>query len=176
MKRLLLLAGVFLAGNALAAGAHDHAHGEELAAQIGEPAAAKDAARTISVIMRDNYYEPETLTVSAGEIVRFTVENKGLLVHEFNIGVAEMHAAHRKEMLMMVQHGVLFPNRIDRKKMEEGGEDGHSMKHDDPNSVLLEPGETGEIVWKFPAAAKLEFACNIPGHYESGMAGDIKLQ
>jgi len=49
------------------------------------------------------------------------------------------------------------------------------MKHDDPNSVLLEPGETKELVWTFPKEATLEFACNIPGHYQAGMVGHIDI-
>ena len=49
------------------------------------------------------------------------------------------------------------------------------MKHDDPNSVLVEPGKTAELVWKFTQPTELEFACNIPGHYESGMAGPINF-
>ena len=51
---------------------------------------------------------------------------------------------------------------------------GHGM-HDEPNSVLLEPGKSAEIVWKFPEHAELEFACNVPGHYDAGMQGPIKL-
>ena len=59
-------------------------------------------------------------------------------------------------------------------KMDHGG--GHSMKHDDPNSILLEPGKSGEIIWKFTQKTKLEFACNIPGHYESGMMGPVNFK
>ena len=49
------------------------------------------------------------------------------------------------------------------------------MAHDDPNSVLLEPGKSAEIVWTFNADAALQMACNVPGHYESGMVGKIHL-
>ena len=180
-KLLFVLASisVFLAGGALAAGSGAHSHGDEghgEAVKIGEPAAAEHAGRTVEIILHDNYYEPESITVRAGEIIRFTAKNEGRLVHEFNIGTAAMHAAHKDEMRMMMRHGVLFPDRIDHEKMAAGGEDGHSMKHDDPNSILLEPGRTGEVVWKFSETVKLEFACNIPGHYESGMVGEIKWQ
>ena len=41
--------------------------------------------------------------------------------------------------------------------------------------VLLEPGQSGEIIWRFPDLATLEFACNVPGHYQSGMVGRIQL-
>ena len=49
--------------------------------------------------------------------------------------------------------------------------------HNEPNSILLEPGQTGEITWSFPQGADvdLEFACNVPGHYDAGMAGEIDL-
>ncbi|MCH9757735.1 MAG: cupredoxin family protein [Proteobacteria bacterium] len=178
MKLILCLtAFLFIAtGGVHAAGSDDgHSHGHN-AAPIGEPGKAKDAARSVEIVLYDNYYEPESITVKKGEAVRFVIKNRGRLVHEFNIGTAEMHAAHKDEMLMMVKHGVLFPDRIDHEKMEAGGEDGHSMKHDDPNSVLLEPGKEGEIVWKFSEAAILEFACNIPGHYEAGMVGEFQWQ
>jgi uncharacterized cupredoxin-like copper-binding protein len=53
--------------------------------------------------------------------------------------------------------------------MDMGG--GKTMMHNDPNSILLEPGKTGELIWKFSNPSKIEFACNVPGHYEAGMVG-----
>jgi uncharacterized cupredoxin-like copper-binding protein len=50
------------------------------------------------------------------------------------------------------------------------------MKHDDPNSVLVEPGQTKELTWKFTKQTTLEFACNMPGHYEAGMVGKVNFQ
>jgi len=47
------------------------------------------------------------------------------------------------------------------------------MKHDDPNSILLAPGESGELIWTFSGDAELEFACNMPGHYQAGMVGEF---
>jgi uncharacterized cupredoxin-like copper-binding protein len=52
---------------------------------------------------------------------------------------------------------------------------GMDMSHDDPNSVLVEPGKTAELVWTFDTDATLEFACNVPGHYEAGMVGPITI-
>ena len=48
-----------------------------------------------------------------------------------------------------------------------------SMGHSHSNSVLLSPGEKGELVWKFSNKAKIEAACNVPGHYEVGMIAKI---
>lgn len=125
--------------------------------------------------MRDNYYEPEQVSVKAGETIRFRIRNSGALVHEFSIGTTAMHEAHQDEMQMMVDHGVIKGDRLDREMMNMDMGD-HSMKHDDPNSVLLEPGETAEIVWKFTEANDLEFACNVPGHYSAGMYGDLTVE
>ena len=154
---------------ALAAGTHGGG------ADLGSPGAASNATRTIEVTMYDNYYEPETIDIREGETVRFVIKNEGDLVHEFNIGTAKGHVVHQEEMMMMVEHGVLEADRINwdaAKKMQASM--GHGA-HDDPNSTLLEPGQTGEIVWTFPEHATLEFACNVPGHYDAGMMGEINL-
>jgi Cu/Ag efflux protein CusF len=49
------------------------------------------------------------------------------------------------------------------------------MEHDDPNSVRLDEGKSGEVIWTFSKAGTFEFACLIPGHYESGMHGPITV-
>ena len=149
-------------------------HGD--AGEIGKPGDPANASRTVEVVMHDNYYEPEEIAVKEGETVRFRITNAGSLVHEFNIGTAAMHAAHQDEMMMMVEHGVLEADRINEEAAKQMQADmGHAMKHDDPNSVLLEPGESAEVVWTFPQHAELQFACNVPGHYEAGMQGEIEL-
>ncbi|MEX2473884.1 plastocyanin/azurin family copper-binding protein [Marinobacter sp.] len=170
---LASLVALTLSTSAFAAGEHGGHHGDD---SIGEPGKAEDVSRTIDVSMLDNYYEPESISVKAGETVRFRVKNDGALVHEFNIGTADMHEAHQAEMQMMVEHGVIKGDRIDQEMMNMDMGDGHSMKHDDPNSVLMEPGETKEIIWTFTEATDLEFACNVPGHYQAGMYGDIDIE
>ncbi len=49
------------------------------------------------------------------------------------------------------------------------------MEHDDPDEVRLMPGATGEIIWTFTNGGGFEFACRVPGHYESGMHGDLSV-
>jgi uncharacterized cupredoxin-like copper-binding protein len=167
----LLAAGVLSASPAFAGAGHTGGHHSAMHGAAGKASAA---SRTIEVVMYDNYYEPETM-VQAGETVRFVVKNSGDFVHEFNIGTPDMHAAHGSEMQMMVDHGVLEYNRINEeaaKAMQAAM--GHGL-HNDPNSALLEPGATGEVVWTFPADGEIEFACNVPGHYDAGMSGEIEL-
>ena len=149
------------------------AHGDGMA-MIGVAGDAADAARTVNISMIDNFFEPESLEFAAGETIRFVVTNDGSVVHEFNIGTAAMHAAHQEKMMMMVEHGAIEIDRINHEVMNMDM-DGHVMSHDDPNAILLEPGDSGEVIWKFSQTTALEFACNVPGHYDSGMMGDISV-
>jgi uncharacterized cupredoxin-like copper-binding protein len=150
------------------------------ASAIGGPGTAADVTRTIDITMQDNFYEPAEIAVKAGETVRFKIVNKGTLLHEFGLGTAAMHAAHQKEMLVMMEHGMIEADRVnhERMKMDHGpGQMAMSHSHGaEQGSVLVEPGKSAEIIWKFPQAATLEFACNVPGHYESGMMGPIKIK
>jgi len=171
-KFLVIAAVMSMPAATFAAGADGHGHGMA----SGEPGKASQASRTINVEMYDNYYEPEMIDVEPGETVRFVVENKGNLVHEFNIGTPGMHDAHQKEMKMMVEHGVIQGGQIHHDMMNMDMGNGHSMKHDDPNSVLLEPGESQEVVWTFSDKGNVEFACNVPGHYQAGMYGEINFK
>ena len=138
---------------------------------FGHAAPAAKASRTVELVLGDMYFEPRNLQVKAGETVRFVLVNKGQLLHEFNLGNAAMHASHQQEMLKMQQSGMLTPTGMQHHGMGHGGE----MKHDDPNSVLVEPGKTAELTWTFAKAADLEFACNVPGHYQAGMVGRLTI-
>ncbi|NNJ14656.1 cupredoxin family protein [Pseudomonas putida CSV86] len=133
---------------------------------FGQPAPAAKATRTVEVTLGDMYFEPRTLEVKAGETVRFIVINKGQVAHEFNLGDTAMHAAHQKEMLAMAQ--------MDHSKMGHGDMN-HGVQHDDPNTVLVQPGQRGELTWTFSNSAPIEFACNVPGHYQAGMVGTLNI-
>ncbi len=52
---------------------------------------------------------------------------------------------------------------------------GAMMPHDDPNAVMVHPGETKELIWTFAEAENVEFGCNVPGHYEAGMKGTFNF-
>ena len=57
--------------------------------------------------------------------------------------------------------------------MKEMSKKNPSMAHSHSNSVLLSPGESGNLIWKFTNSVDLEAACNVPGHYEVGMIAKI---
>ena len=143
---------------ALAGGTHDHSHDEDgHASAAGEPGKVSSVTRTIEVKMMETddggmLFEPASIEIRHGETIRFAVVNTGEVDHEFVLDSYEKNKEHKKLMEK-------FPE----------------MEHDDPNSVRLEPGESGEIIWKFSKAGTFEFACLIPGHYELGMTGPIKV-
>ncbi|MDD0973967.1 cupredoxin domain-containing protein [Pseudomonas fontis] len=147
------------------------APGHEFA--FGQPAPAAKATRTVQVVLGDMYFEPGDLTVKAGETVRFVVTNKGQVPHEFNLGDATMHARHQQEMLAMqgqMDHSAMGHGSMDHSKMAGG-----AMKHDDPNMVMVDPGKQGELTWTFSKPGAIEFACNVPGHYQAGMVGKLTI-
>ena len=148
---------------------------------FGYAARPEQATRTVELTLGDIYFQANdakatSLEVKAGETVRFVLVNKGQLLHEFSLGDASMNAAHQKQMLKMQQSGMLTPtgmNHGDMATMDHAAMGHDTMKHDDPNSVLVEPGKTAELTWTFSKADNLEFACNLPGHYQAGMVGKM---
>ena len=140
---------------------------------IGAKGNEENVDRVIKVTMYDNYYQPNSFKVNKNETIKFEVENKGELVHEFNIATKEMHLKHQPEMMMMVEHEILLADKIDKKKMMEMSKKNPAMAHSHPNSVLLSPGEKAELIWKFSNTVDIEAACNVPGHYDVGMIAKI---
>ena len=164
MKKLILI--FFLIPNILFASSMK---------MIGVKGKLSEVNRTIEIKMYDNYFEPNVLNIKKGETIKFIVYNYGELVHEFNIATKEMHIKHQPEMMKMVEHEILLADRIDKEKMKEMAKKDHSMAHSHSNSVLLEPNQSAELIWKFSANTDLEAACNVPGLYEAGMIADIKI-
>ncbi len=140
---------------------------------MGEVGKLDEVSRTINVKMYDSYYEPKEINIKKGETIKFLVENLGELVHEYNIATKEMHLKHQPEMQKMVEHEILLADRIDKVKMKEMSKKDHAMAHKHENSLLLEPKQKGQIIWKFNTDANLEIACNVPGHYQLGMISKL---
>lgn len=154
IRRLLAVAAVCLSTSALAggnhAGGHDHDHGDDA---IGKPGVAAKVTRTITVEMSDAMrYSPSDIQVRQGETVRFVVKNLGQVKHELSLGT-------EKELLEHLEVMKKFPD----------------MEHDEPSKLSLAPGKQGEIIWQFTKAGLVNFACLMPGHYEAGMKGTVKV-
>ena len=143
--------------------------------KIGSKGKESEVSRVIKVVMYDNYYEPSSFQIKVGETIKFEVENAGMLVHEFNIANKMMHKKHQPEMLKMVENEILLVDSIDKKKMKKMAKMDKAMGHSHSNSVLLEPKQKGEIIWKFDNVNNIEVACNVPGHYQVGMIAKVDI-
>ncbi len=117
---------------------------------FGSPATAAEATRTVAVRLTDALrIDLDLPAVHRNEVVRFVVTNTGAAPHEFTIGDRASQRAHAAMMAQMPD-----------------------MKHqDDATALTLAPGETRELTWRFDKDVKdfVEFACQIPGHYDGGM-------
>jgi len=156
MKHIGLLTSLLLAiaPPAFAAGSGDHSH-DELA--IGGPGKAAKAKRTINITMKETQdgkmlFQPASISAKQGETLRIRFVNTGDADHEFVMDTLDAVLEHKALMEK-------FPE----------------MEHDDANSIRLQPGGRGEIVWTFSKAGEFAFGCLIPGHYEAGMKGAIKV-
>ncbi|MCU0958405.1 MAG: cupredoxin family protein [Hydrogenophaga sp.] len=119
----------------------------------GIAAEPREADRTIEILMTDDMrFSPSHLDVRQGETLRLRAVNRGKVMHEIVIGTRQELEAHAE---MMKKH----PN----------------MEHDEPYMAHVEPGLRGDIVWTFNRPGDFEFACLIPGHFEAGMRGTIRV-
>ena len=152
-----IVAGIALGlsiNGAFAHGDEDHAKkGDGHASTLGKPGDPAKVSRTIEVVMSDTMrFSPANIAVKSGETIRFVVKNDGKIKHEMVLGTV-------KELK---EHAALM------RKFPE-------MEHADANQVSVEPGKTGEMIWQFTRAGKVDFACLQPGHYEAGMTGKVTV-
>ena len=151
---LIALPAVFLAMSgmsAMAAGKHAGSHGG--VEEIGKPGVAANVTRTVNVDMTDDMrFHTSKIAVKQGETIRFVAKNSGKVKHEMVLGTAKELKEHYEVM----------------KKNPE-------MEHADANMVTVAPGKSGEIIWQFTTAGKVDFACLQPGHYDAGMKGMVNV-
>lgn len=120
---------------------------------FGKQGDPKKVTRTIKVDMTDMMrFGPAEISVKEGETIRFVVANKGKVMHEMVIGTMEELKAHGE---LMKKHP--------------------GMEHDEPYMSHVSPGKIEEMVWQFTKAGEFYYACLIPGHFEAGMIGKIKV-
>lgn len=160
----IFAAAIYVAlSTALPAAVHAHGEDDSLAkanAEIsteeygfGRQGDPKNVTRTIAIDMSDRMrFSPAETTVREGETIRFVVTNKGKMLHEMVIGTMHELKAHAD---LMEKHP--------------------GMEHDEPYMAHVKAGEMQELVWQFTKGGEFYFACLIPGHFEAGMLGKIKV-
>ena len=139
-----------------------HGHGHAAADDQGHGASASGllaqvVSRSIDVRMDDNMrFTPDTLEVKAGETIRLVVHNAGKVEHELVLGSDAQVREHAEAM-------------------KKGTDHSHDHSHAGGAAITVAPGQTGELVVTFAQAGDLQMACLVPGHYEAGMRGMVKV-
>lgn len=113
--------------------------------------------RSIEVRMDDQMrFTPSSIEMRAGETIRFVLHNAGKIAHEMVLGSDAEIREHAQAMQLGTNHG-----------SDHG--------HGNGAAITVAAGHTGELVVRFDQATTLQMACLIPGHYEAGMRGTVKV-
>lgn len=130
--------------------------------------------------MVDIAFEPTDVAVRSGETVKFVFDNEGAVEHEATFGDQNEQEEHAVEM-REAEGG-----DVDATDESEPGHDGTEAGHDDADSddghdeaasLLLQPGESGEVTMTFddPGVTTTIIGCHVPGHWEAGMRVDVTV-
>jgi len=121
---------------------------------FGRTGKPDEVTRTIEVSGDDAMrYDPSVITVRRDETVRLLVHNTGKLDHELVIGT----------LAQLQEHAALMRKHP-------------GMEHDEPFMAHVAPGGSAELIWKFTEPGEFHFGCLVPGHFEAGMAGLIRVK
>ncbi len=161
MKLRFAVLAAAMAAVAPLAIAHGDAKHEKKAARpisteetpFGREGDPRKVSRTVNVDMSDQMrFSPADLTIKQGETVRFRVKNSGKVMHEMVLGTMDELKKHAE---MMKKHP--------------------EMEHEEPYMAHVAPGKTETIVWQFTKAGEYHYGCLVPGHFEAGMIGRIRV-
>lgn len=155
------VAGLLFATGALAhGGSHERRRAAAAASPtageekpFGRPGDPKKVSRTIHIDMNDEMeYLPNGLRLRTGETVKLVVRNSGRVMHELVLGTMDGLKQHAE--LMRKNPG---------------------MEHDEPYMAHVQPGKTETLVWQFTRPGAFYYGCLVPGHFESGMVGLVRV-
>jgi uncharacterized cupredoxin-like copper-binding protein len=113
-------------------------------------------AKEFTISVKDEFsFDPDNLTVKAGEEVKITFENTGSVAHSFNILKADADLEHIMEEEPDEEH-----------LHEELIFDIHEVVSEASSSeTFAAPSEPGEYT----------IFCSVPGHAQAGMVGTLKV-
>ena len=104
---------------------------------------------TVELGIDHSRFSTDRLTVRAGTVVRFVVDNDDPINHELIVGSAEVHRRH-----------------------ETGTEAQHPPVAGEVSVPAL---ETAETRFRFDDPGTVRFACHLPGHVAFGMEGVVEV-
>ena len=104
---------------------------------------------TITITIHHSAFDVTELRVPAGVPITFVLVNEDPIDHEWLIGDAAFHEAHRTGT--------------------------HASHHDVPNEVTVPALETVSTSITFDEPGTLAYICHLPGHESYGMVGTLTI-
>jgi uncharacterized cupredoxin-like copper-binding protein len=131
---------------------------------LGQPGTA-DQPRDVTVILRDYRFDPTPLYLFRGETIRLTVVNAGMVEHELVLGDAAVQAAWARADAAATPAAPFATAPPASAPAGTGG-----------LRVLLPSGGSTIVIYEVPVQQQVLLLCNLPGHQERGMIGQVVLQ
>jgi uncharacterized cupredoxin-like copper-binding protein len=120
-----------------------------LVTAAGACTTSDDPDSIIEIGIRHSSFDPGQLSVEPGEGVLFVIRNDDPIAHEFILGDEEVQQVH-----------------------EDGTEAHHGAK---PGEVSVAAGAIAQTTYTFEGPGTLIFGCHLPGHYDYGMRGTVRI-
>ncbi len=145
MMRLIVISMAITIG----AGVMAIGYGLTASPSSSSPGALGPGAVTVEIDIVHSQFAIDEFVVHPGTEIRFVVRNHDPIRHELIVGPPEAQARH---------------------------EGGHEAQHPPvPGEVSVDPGKTVETTYWFEQIGPMEFACHLPGHYQYGMSGWVRV-
>jgi uncharacterized cupredoxin-like copper-binding protein len=104
---------------------------------------------TVVLDVHYSRFSPDAVTVRRGQPVRFVIHNRDPIAHELIVGDQAVQDRH-----------------------ERGTEPHHGER---PGEVSVAAGATAQTTVTFTRSGRLLFGCHLPGHWDYGMRGTIRV-
>ena len=104
---------------------------------------------TVTLTIRHSRFVPSSLEVRPGSTVRIVVRNLDPIAHELIVGDQAVQDVH-----------------------ERGTETHHGER---PGEVSVAAGAATETTYTFPASGPILLGCHLPGHWDYGMRGTVRV-
>jgi nitrite reductase (NO-forming) len=126
-----------------------------------EPATADVPMTEITIVGKDIYFEPDTLEVPAGGMVRLTFTNEGIMEHDWEVPDLQV-----SDMTVIDAPGSMTARMEER--LAEAQADGFPY-------AGAGAGERMIIEFTPDTPGTYDFLCVVPGHKEAGMVGTLTV-
>jgi uncharacterized cupredoxin-like copper-binding protein len=119
------------------------------AAVVAAGGCGESGTRTVEITVRHSRFLPPSIEAQPGEAVRFVIRNVDPIDHEFILG-----------------------NMAVQRRHENGTEPAHGAV---PGEVSVPAGAVRATTYTFGGPGSVPFGCHLPGHWDYGMRGSVRV-